>query len=119
MSGHIEAFQPIESGAEAADNGGPPHAWHTLRNTTLRPNSASMDKRQVALNIADAFRLLSDAPSAFAGCKNCRAAYYQHGPNSVSTRFKPCDHFADSNEEHAKAVRESDEWVLNKIVSLL
>jgi hypothetical protein len=81
--------------------------------------SVSMDKRIVALNIAEAFKLLSDAPSAFAGCKNCGAAYYQHGPTPINTRFQPCDHFTDSNEKHAKAVRESDEWVLSKIESLL
>jgi hypothetical protein len=78
-----------------------------------------MEKRTVALNIAEAFRLLSDAPSAFAGCKNCRAAYYQHGATPLNTRFQPCDHYTDSDEEHAKAVQESDEWVLSKIESLL
>jgi hypothetical protein len=78
-----------------------------------------MEKRTVALNIAEAFRLLSDAPGAFADCKNCKAAYYQHGPTPLITRFHPCDHFTDRNEAHAKAVLESDEMVLSKIQSLL
>lgn len=81
--------------------------------------AVTTEKRTVALNIAKAFSLLSDAPSAFAGCKNCGAAYYQHGPRPLVTRLQPCDHFIDSDEAHAKAVRDSDEWVLNKIVSLL
>jgi hypothetical protein len=78
-----------------------------------------MDKRTVALKIAEAFRLLSDGPSAFAGCKNCLASYYQHGPTPRTTRTKPCDHYTDSNEERAKAAQEADEMVLSKIQSLL
>jgi hypothetical protein len=78
-----------------------------------------MDKRTVALKIAEAFKLLSDEPGAFADCKNCDASYYQHGPTPLTTRTKPCDHYADKNEARANAARESDEMVLGKIESLL
>ena len=118
MSGHIEAPELRESRGEvmAAENGN----GSTLANLANHDaESVSMDKRTVALNIAEAFRLLSDAPSAFADCKNCRAAYYQHGATPLTTRFQPCDHFTDRNEERAKAARESDLMVLGKIESLL
>ena len=118
MSGHIEALELRESRGEvvAAENGNG-SMFGNLANHDA--DSVKTGKWTVALNIAEAFRLLSDAPSAFAGCKNCGAAYYQHGVTPLTTRFQPCDHYTDSNEERAKAARKSDEMVLGKIESLL